>query len=139
VAFDFPLRFPGQYFDRETALFYNYRRDLDPNLGTYLEADPLGLLTRPLLFWWRQYWRHYCTIEILMNIDKQFRRPLSIGFFSFLVALFGFFLALLVKDDKDSWIYVIGYLLTYIGVLTFIVAFFWLAVLALERWSEKSQ
>ncbi len=28
-AFDFPLRFPGQYFDRETNLAYNYFRDYD--------------------------------------------------------------------------------------------------------------
>jgi len=27
--FEFPLPFPGQYFDRETRLFYNYFRDCD--------------------------------------------------------------------------------------------------------------
>jgi len=41
-AFEFPLRFPGQYFDRETNLNYNYFRDYDPALGRYVESDPLG-------------------------------------------------------------------------------------------------
>lgn len=43
VVFDFPLRFPGQYYDRETALHYNTMRDYDPSLGRYVESDPIGL------------------------------------------------------------------------------------------------
>src|SRR5262249_10894492 len=43
-AFDFPLRFPGQYFDRETLTHYNYSRDCyDPVTGRYCESDPIGL------------------------------------------------------------------------------------------------
>jgi RHS repeat-associated protein len=37
------LRFPGQYFDAETGLHYNYRRDYNTALGKYIEADPLNL------------------------------------------------------------------------------------------------
>lgn len=37
------LRFPGQYFDVETAFQYNRFRDYMPDLGRYLEADPIGL------------------------------------------------------------------------------------------------
>ncbi|MBT9539680.1 MAG: DUF2778 domain-containing protein [Thiobacillus sp.] len=37
------LRLPGQYFDRETGLHYNYFRDYDPTTGRYVEADPIGL------------------------------------------------------------------------------------------------
>lgn len=37
------LRFPGQYFDSETGLHYNYFRDYKPQLGRYLEADPIGI------------------------------------------------------------------------------------------------
>lgn len=37
------LRFPGQYFDRETNLHYNYFRDYDPWIGRYVQSDPIGL------------------------------------------------------------------------------------------------
>jgi RHS repeat-associated protein len=32
-AFEFPLRFPGQYADKETNLYYNYFRDYDAVVG----------------------------------------------------------------------------------------------------------
>ena len=37
------VRLPGQYYDRETVLHYNYFRDYDPTTGRYIEADPLGI------------------------------------------------------------------------------------------------
>jgi RHS repeat-associated protein len=43
VAFELPFRFPGQYADKETNLFYNYFRDYDPSFGRYVESDPIGL------------------------------------------------------------------------------------------------
>jgi RHS repeat-associated protein len=42
-AFEFPLRFPGQYADKETNLYYNYFRDYDSTIGRYIESDPIGL------------------------------------------------------------------------------------------------
>lgn len=37
------LRFPGQYYDQESGLHYNYFRDYDPQTGRYVESDPIGL------------------------------------------------------------------------------------------------
>jgi RHS repeat-associated protein len=38
------LRFPGQYFDQETNLHYNHYRDYSPEIGRYIESDPIGLV-----------------------------------------------------------------------------------------------
>jgi RHS repeat-associated protein len=37
------LRFPGQVYDIESNLHYNYFRDYDPSTGRYVQSDPIGL------------------------------------------------------------------------------------------------
>ena len=37
------LRFSGQYSLSESGLYYNYFRDYDPQMGRYIESDPIGL------------------------------------------------------------------------------------------------
>ncbi len=37
------LRFPGQYSDKESGLFYNMFRDYNPSTGRYVQSDLIGM------------------------------------------------------------------------------------------------
>ncbi len=43
TLFTYNLRFPGQYYDSETGLHYNYFRTYDPATGRYVQSDPIGI------------------------------------------------------------------------------------------------
>lgn len=62
IAFEFNLRFPGQYFDRETGLHYNFYRDYDVGTGRYSQSDPVGLAAGPNTY-------AYGWLNPLRNID----------------------------------------------------------------------
>jgi len=42
TKFTLNLRFPGQYFDKETQTHYNINRDYNPVTGRYIQSDPIG-------------------------------------------------------------------------------------------------
>ena len=42
VVVTFNPRYPGQYYDEETKLHYNWHRYYDPTLGRYITSDPIG-------------------------------------------------------------------------------------------------
>ena len=43
-------RFPGQWFQAETGLHYNWHRSYDPTLGRYTQPDPLGFVDGPSVY-----------------------------------------------------------------------------------------
>ena len=44
VSININLRFPGQYSDAETGLYFNWYRYYNPKTGRYTTSDPIGLL-----------------------------------------------------------------------------------------------
>jgi RHS repeat-associated protein len=42
-SIEFNLRFAGQYYDYESVLHYNIHRSYDPDIGRYMQSDPIGL------------------------------------------------------------------------------------------------
>jgi RHS repeat-associated protein len=48
VALD--LRLPGQWFQIEAGLHYNWHRHYDPSIGRYTQPDPLGFVDGPSVY-----------------------------------------------------------------------------------------
>ena len=44
------LRFPGQWFQLEAGMHYNWHRHYDPSLGRYTQPDPLGFVDGPSVY-----------------------------------------------------------------------------------------
>ena len=43
-------RFPGQWYQLEAGLHYNWHRHYDPSIGRYTQPDPLGFVDGPSVF-----------------------------------------------------------------------------------------
>ena len=65
------IRFPGQWFQLEAGLAYNWNRHYDPTLGRYIQPDPLGFVDGPSVY-------GYAGQRPGMNVDPTGRQSLSI-------------------------------------------------------------
>ncbi|WP_445405011.1 RHS repeat domain-containing protein [Acinetobacter vivianii] len=68
----FNLRFPGQYYDAGTNQFYNHNRFYNPELGRYMEPDPIGLIGGSNPY-------SYCYQNPIMYVDPNGENPIIIG------------------------------------------------------------
>lgn len=57
------LRFPGQYYDGETGLHYNFHRFYDPEVGRYLRIDPVGFNSGDMNLY------RYCLNDPIVRMD----------------------------------------------------------------------
>ncbi len=58
------LRMPGQYYDSESGLFYNWNRYYSPDIGRYISSDPIGLEGGLNTF-------NYAGVSPLMYVDPE--------------------------------------------------------------------
>jgi len=66
-------RFPGQWFQLEAGLHYNWHRHYDPSLGRYTQPDPLGFVDGPSVF-------SYALSSPYRYVDKDGRQSPSQSF-----------------------------------------------------------
>ncbi|PHV04082.1 hypothetical protein CSQ96_27605 [Janthinobacterium sp. BJB412] len=86
--FEMNLRLPGQVYDAETRLHYNYLRDYDPALGRYLTPDPMGQAgVNPYA---------YVSDNPLTNVDPLGLYQIDVHYYM------TFFLAITAGVDKDT-------------------------------------
>jgi len=52
IQVSYSLRFPGQYSDSESGLYYNWYRHYDPTFSRYVTSDPIGYLGGPNSYWY---------------------------------------------------------------------------------------
>ncbi len=58
------LRMPGQYFDSESGVFYNWNRYYNPAIGRYISSDPIGIAGGPNTF-------NYADVNPVNRLDPE--------------------------------------------------------------------
>ncbi len=72
-------RFPGQWFQLESGLHYNWHRHYDPSLGRYTQPDPLGFVDGPSVYAYAKSSPHTVTdSEGLISGLNQSRPPSAV-------------------------------------------------------------
>jgi len=71
-------RFPGQWFNLESGLHYNWHRQYDPTTGRYLQPDPLGMPDGPSIY-------AYAVKTPQMAVDPDGRSVVELGLLSRLI------------------------------------------------------
>lgn len=66
-------RFPGQWFQSESGLFQNWMRDYDPEMGRYMQADPLGLVDGAAVY-------NYARQSPMMFVDPRGEKCVVTGY-----------------------------------------------------------
>jgi RHS repeat-associated protein len=87
-------RLPGQWFQSEDGLAYNWHRTYDPTLGRYTQADPLGFVDGPGIY-------NYAGGSPMMKVDPS-------GQYAFLIRALvgagtGIFFEYLLNGDCAGW------------------------------------
>ena len=67
TSFTYDYRFPGQYYDDETGLHYNYVRDYNPSIGRYTQSDPVDVRDHVLNFFADKQAAHRLGISALRS------------------------------------------------------------------------
>ena len=71
-ALTLDLRFPGQWFQLEAGLHYNWHRHYDASLGRYTQPDPLGFVDGPSVY-------GYAKGSPLRHVDRDGRNTATLG------------------------------------------------------------
>jgi RHS repeat-associated protein len=97
-GYTFNLRYPGQYFEAETGLSYNYFRDYEPATGRYGQSDPLGLFSGQISTY------SYAESNPMLYSDRKGEDVVVLEDSGSVYGTFGH-IAVIIGNDQSGWTY----------------------------------